>query len=510
MYSSVANVTFTEVTETSTQHADLRFAETDKYTTGFGYYPSTAAEGGDAWFGNSSNYFTNPVKGNYAYFTMIHEIGHTLGLKHAHEAMGSFGVMPSDRDATEFTVMSYRSYVGASTAYYTNGGWSYPQTLMMYDIAALQVLYGANYQTNNTDTIYRWDPNTGQLFVNGAGQETPGANKVYMTVWDGGGSDTYDFSNYTAGLAVSLQPGEWTVTSAQQLASLGNGHSAAGNIANALLYQSNPASLIENVIGGSGNDSLRGNAADNVFRGGGGNDFIDGQGGSDTAVYAGNKASYHYEQNADGSWTVADLRSGNPDGVDTLKGIRFLSFTDATVDLTDQNDNAPVITTGAIQSVAENTTLVAALTASDADTVGTNPATFTITGGADQALFGISGGNLVFNAPRDYDTQAHSYQVEVTASDGINTTPKTITVNLTDQNDNAPVITTGAIQSVAENTTLVAALTVERCRYGRHQPGDLHDHRRGGSGAICVSPAATWCSTRRATTKPRPTATRSR
>ena len=82
-----------------------------------------------------------------------------------------------------------------------------------------------------------------------------------------------------------------------------------------------------------------------------------------------------------------------------------------TVNLTDQNDNAPVITTGATQSVAENTTLVAALTATDADTVGTNPASFTITGGADQALFGISGGNLVFNAPRDYETQAHSYQV---------------------------------------------------------------------------------------------------
>ena len=95
-----------------------------------------------------------------------------------------------------------------------------------------------------------------------------------------------------------------------------------------------------------------------------------------------------------------------------------------TVNLTDQNDNAPVITTGATQSVAENTTLVAALTATDADTVGTNPATFTITGGADQALFGISGGNLVFNAPRDYETDAHIYQVQVTASDGLNTTPQ--------------------------------------------------------------------------------------
>ena len=132
--------------------------------------------------------------------------------------------------------------------------------------------------------------------------------------------------------------------------------------------------------------------------------------------------------------------------------------TSVTINILGSND-APVITTGATQSVAENTTLVAALTATDADTVGTNPATFTITGGADQALFGISGGNLVFNAPRDYETQAHSYQVEVTANDGSDATSKTITVNLTDQNDNAPVITTGAIQSVAENTTLVAALT---------------------------------------------------
>ena len=130
-----------------------------------------------------------------------------------------------------------------------------------------------------------------------------------------------------------------------------------------------------------------------------------------------------------------------------------------TVNLADQNDNAPVITTGSTQSVAENTTLVAALTSTDADTIGTNPATFTISGGADQALFGISGGNLVFNAPRDYETQAHSYQVQVSANDGTDATSKTITVNLTDQNDNAPVITTGATQSVAEKTTLVAALT---------------------------------------------------
>ena len=177
-------------------------------------------------------------------------------------------------------------------------------------------------------------------------------------------------------------------------------------------------------------------------------------GGADQALFAisgGNlvfKAPRDYETQAH-SYQVEVTANDGTDA--TSKTI--------TVNLTDQNDNAPVITTGATQSVAENTTLVAALTSTDADTVGTNPATFTITGGADQALFAISGGNLVFNAPRDYETQAHSYQVQVTANDGINATSKTITVNLTDQNDNAPVITTGATQSVAENTTLVAALT---------------------------------------------------
>ena len=333
MYSAVANLHFTEVTETSSQHGDLRFAETDKYTTAFGYYPYTAASGGDAWFGNSSHYFDNPEKGSYAWMTMIHEMGHTLGLKHPQDTIGSFGPMPSDRDSQEYTVMSYRSYVGASTAHYTNASGSYPQTLMMYDIAAVQALYGANYATNGGDTIYRWSPNSGEMFVNGSGQGAPVTNTVFMTLWDGGGTDTYDFSAYTAGLKISLQPGEWTTLASEQLANLGNGHYAVGNIANALLYHGNPASLIENAIGGAGNDILRGNAANNTLTGGGGNDTIDGLNGVNTAVYSGNKSDYQYAQNADGSWTVTDVRAGSPDGSDIVRNVEFLKFNDTTVDL---------------------------------------------------------------------------------------------------------------------------------------------------------------------------------
>ncbi|HSH92577.1 MAG TPA: calcium-binding protein, partial [Roseimicrobium sp.] len=159
------------------------------------------------------------------------------------------------------------------------------------------------------------------------------SNKVFMTLWDGGGTDTYDFSAYTAGLKVSLQPGEWSTLSAEQVADLGSGHHAAGNVANALLYNGNPASLIENVIGGSGGDTLKGNAANNSLTGGGGNDWIDGLGGVNTATYSGNAADYAYQQNANGSWTVADLRSGGTDGVDTLKHVQFLRFNDQTIDL---------------------------------------------------------------------------------------------------------------------------------------------------------------------------------
>src|SRR5207248_2890445 len=131
-----------------------------------------------------------------------------------------------------------------------------------------------------------------------------------------------------------------------------------------------------------------------------------------------------------------------------------------TVNVTDVNDNAPVITTAATQSIAENHTVVAALTSTDADTVGTNPATFTLTGAADAALFDVVGGNLVSNTPyttlfRSSAASSNSYVVQVTASDGLNSTPQTITVNVTDVNDNAPVITTAATQSIAENHTVV-------------------------------------------------------
>ena len=88
--------------------------------------------------------------------------------------------MPLAHDTLEYTVMSYRSYAGASTTTgYTNGDFDYPQSLMMEDIRAIQQLYGANFATHAKDTTYSWSPTTGQEFINGVGQSAPGANKVF-------------------------------------------------------------------------------------------------------------------------------------------------------------------------------------------------------------------------------------------------------------------------------------------------------------------------------------------
>ena len=130
-----------------------------------------------------------------------------------------------------------------------------------------------------------------------------------------------------------------------------------------------------------------------------------------------------------------------------------------TVHVTDTNNQAPVITSGDTFEVAENSTAVTTVVATDADTTG-EAITYSITGGADHSLFNIdeNTGELSFVSPPDFETQAHTYHVEVTASDGVNTsTPQLITVNLTDQNEfavSAPIDSDAAANAVNENVAV--------------------------------------------------------
>jgi serralysin len=310
MVSSYTNLTFVEVTETATNHADLRLAMSDVPSGAHGYYPSTHPTGGDSWYHNTGGHYDNPILGTHPYFSFMHEIGHNLGLKHGHE-VGVYGPMTAAQDGQEFSLMTYRSYIGSPGQYYTNETWGGPQSMMMYDIAALQTMYGADYSTNADDTTYRWDAATGRMSVDGVGQATPGANRVYMTIWDGGGNDTYDLSNYAGAVTIDLRPGEWTTTSAIQLANLGDGHYARGNIANALLFDGDTRSLIENAMGGAGGDMLYGNVAANI---------LDGRGGTDTVVLTGLQSDYVF------AGTVANVTATGFGMTDTLLNVEFIRF----------------------------------------------------------------------------------------------------------------------------------------------------------------------------------------
>jgi serralysin len=293
MMASVSNLGFTEITETSEAHAILRFANSDTPPAAWSYLPDGTPEGGDTWFSYANGWFENPVRGGYGYYAFIHELLHAVGLKHGNETV-NFGAMTAAHDSMEFSVMTYRSYVGAAGQYVENEEWGYAQSLMMYDIAALQHLYGADYTTNAGNTVYRWSPATGQEFINGVGQVAPGGSRIFMTVWDGGGTDTYEFSNYATALSVDLRPGQWSRVSTAQIAKLGDDQYARGNIANALTYGGNNRSLIENAIGGAGNDVIIGNVIGNSLKGGNGadklyglqgNDYLSGGAGGDVFVF---------------------------------------------------------------------------------------------------------------------------------------------------------------------------------------------------------------------------------
>ncbi|HEX8622867.1 MAG TPA: M10 family metallopeptidase C-terminal domain-containing protein [Allosphingosinicella sp.] len=292
--SAYTNLTFTEIAETDSVHANIRISQSadNDAPTAYGGFPSdTRGVAGDIWFGRTGqSYYDTPYQGSWGFATMMHEIGHTMGLKHGHQDYTNsdlsayFGTSPRngtqsltpDRDGQSWSLMTYTS------APFTTGNGAdkvnQPQSYMQYDIAALQYMYGANYTTNAGDSVYTFSPTTGEMFINGVSQGDPAGKKILLTIWDGGGNDTIDASNYTGGVTIDLRPGGFSTVDQSQLANHLAGQNltamAPGNIAMSLLYNNDTRSLIENATGGSGDDVFVGNTANNVLDGGAGSDSV--------------------------------------------------------------------------------------------------------------------------------------------------------------------------------------------------------------------------------------------
>ena len=117
----------------------------------------------------------------------------------------------------------------------------------------------------------------------------------------------------------------------------------------------------------------------------------------------------------------------------------------ATVTVED-DDAAPVVQAAAIVTVPENTTAVAALTATDDDTPVADLG-WSIVGGADAAMFAVSaGGDLAFTSAKDFEAPDDAdkdgdYEVTVRVTDGANAVDAALTVRLADVDDVSPVLT---------------------------------------------------------------------
>nr|WP_281500780.1 M10 family metallopeptidase [Kordiimonas marina] len=255
---SLAALTFDEVPDNATSAGTIRAAWTgvaDNSAAAWAYLPSGSVLAGDIWF-LSQNLDTGG-RGSYFELTMLHELGHALGLKHSFEADPTGVTMPSQYEGLEYTVMSYTISAEHPEA---QGASFYPTTYMYWDIKALQYLYGPIDKAVG-DTTY--------TFENGT--------KYYETIWDTGGNDTYDASLTSANVALNLTPGSWSNVGTR--ISL---YTNAATLVKTDTVYTPPEITIENAIGGTGDDTLTGNSVANSLEGGAGDDILKGQGGQDT------------------------------------------------------------------------------------------------------------------------------------------------------------------------------------------------------------------------------------
>jgi serralysin len=317
--SKFVNITFVEIEEDGSSAGTIRLAmntitdEAGNYREGIAATadpPSEEPRGGDVFFNKqftSGNFSTGLVQNSETgvgdVTVLYHEIFHALGMEHPVDNKET--LFQESKNSREYTVMAdeFSSENGAD--FNLNGNnYKVASTPMVYDIAPLQYLYGANMSHNASDTTYSYKPDT----------------PFIEAIWDAGGTDTLNFSNFSKANTISLVDGEYSTI----------GFDADWSMTDNLGIAFD--AIIEDAIGGSGDDTIKGNDSSNSIEGGPGNDVIDGGKGNDTAVYKGLSSEFIIKNNDDGTISVEDLAiSELNEGSDSLTNIEYMKFSDKTI-----------------------------------------------------------------------------------------------------------------------------------------------------------------------------------
>ncbi|HEX8485481.1 M10 family metallopeptidase [Sphingomonas sp.] len=316
--------------ETKSGNADLTYANTftggaqayaylpfgnifDSFYEENGDFEDVGRLSGDVWIDGfvASNFF--PLADSYyAKLTMIHETGHSLGLSHP----GDYDALDDDdgdgvpdpityandaayaQDSLQYSVMSYfDAYeTGAQHIDWSLLNFGYAATPLIHDIAAIQAIYGADTTTRTGNTVYGFNSTAGRAEYDFTQNKRP-----IVAVWDAGGTDTLDFSGWNTPSTIDLNEGAFSsgggITEFLTLEQVNANRAALGfaprSQATYEFYEELRAQLelesplftdnisiaygaiIENAIGGGGNDRLVGNQVNNVLTGKGGADLFE-------------------------------------------------------------------------------------------------------------------------------------------------------------------------------------------------------------------------------------------
>jgi len=285
-----------QLVELPDKDGQIRFSMVDMSdnTAGFTFLPRST-NAGDIFLSNDFDnrdtiYDFGLKQGENGFLTIAHELGHAMGLQHPFDSP----LVNTITDDTYHSIMSYTSIndnvanfsLHDSTILFETKNIT-PDLYSLYDVSALQAIYGANTSTATEDNIYK----------------TEYTDYEIQTIWDAGGRDKIDLSSTKGDSTIDLHGG--TINSAdqysvnqiinmhqdainkssvddwikKQILGLENSHHLYTGENNLTIAQ---GVIIEDISTGSGDDIITDNEVNNIISTGAGDDIIHiGSGGKD-------------------------------------------------------------------------------------------------------------------------------------------------------------------------------------------------------------------------------------